>query len=109
MAYTMRQVVDRARIPLNDASKTRYSDDDLLGYANAAVKELQRERPDLFFGQFSALPGDKLIGENLPIDDRYMQPIADYVAARAELVDDEAAMQTKAGSFFALFKAAKGD
>lgn len=108
MAFTMQQVVDRARIPLNDADKVRYSDADLLGYANDAVKVLRRDRPDLFFGQFEALPGDKVLGDNLPVDDEYFPAVCDYVTARAETKDDEAALQTRATLFFNLFGAARG-
>lgn len=108
MAYTMQNVVDRARVPLNDDDKDRYSDDELLAYANDAVKVLRRERPDMFFGQFSALPGDKTLVQNLPLDDEYFPAVCDYVTARAESKDDEAALQTRAAAFFSLFSSAKG-
>ena len=108
MAYTLQQVLDRARKPLNDASKVRYPDADLLEYANDAIKELRRRRPDLFFGQYATLPADKLVGENLPVDDEFMPAVCDYVRARAEMKDDEASMQQKAATFYGLFKDAGG-
>lgn len=108
MAYTMQQVLDRARIPVNDTDKVRYTDTNGLAYANDAIKVLRRERPDLFIGQFEALPGDKAVGENLPVDDEYMPAVADYVSARWEFVDDEAAVEEKAVSFYSLFRAATG-
>lgn len=104
MAYTMQQVVDRARIPLNDADKARYSDTDLLGYANDAVLVLRAKRPDLFFGQFASLPGAKALGENLPLDDTLFPAVCDYVTARAETRDDESVLEQRAVAFFALFK-----
>lgn len=103
MAFTMQQVLDRARTPLNDASKRRYPDAALLEYANDAVRILRLRRPDLFFGQFSALPSDKALGENLPLDDDFVPAVCDYVRARAEMRDDEAALQSKAAAFFTLF------
>lgn len=105
MAYTMQVVLDRARVPLNDTDKVRYLDVDGLVYANDAVNVLKRERPDLFFGQFEALPGDKALGENLPVSDEYVSAVVDYVSARWEFRDDEAAVQQKAVTFFGLFKA----
>jgi len=103
---TLQQVLDRARIPLNDAGKDRYLDSEGLGYANDAVKVLRRERPDLFIGQFEALPGDKALGEDLPVDDEYFSPVCDYVTARWEFRDDETAVEEKAVTFFSLFKSA---
>jgi hypothetical protein len=108
MAYTMQQIVDRARIPLNDADKDRYSDDDLLAFANEAVKVLRRERPDLFFGQYEALPADKALGDALPLDDEYAESVASYVTARAETVDDEHVNTGRARLFFELFNRGVG-
>lgn len=108
MPVTMQQVIDRARVPLNDDDKVRYSDADGLVYANDAIKMLQNERPDLFFGQFEALPSDKLIGEDLPLADTYIPAVVDYVSARWEFRDDEAIVEGKATTFFGLFKASAG-
>lgn len=104
MAFTMQQVVDRAREPLNDDDKTRYSDTLLLGYANDAVLILRNKRPDFFFGQFSALPGSKVLGDNLPLPDEVFPAIADYVTARAETKNDESVLEQRAAMFFGLFK-----
>jgi len=104
VAYTIQQVVDRARGPLNDAAGTRYSDTDLLRYVNDCVMQLRRRRPDLFFGRYSALPGDKVISDALPIADEYMPAVVDYVIARAETRDDEQALQARAALFFQLFE-----
>jgi len=106
MPLTIQAVLDRARIPLNDGAKDRYTDDEGLIYANDAVKVLRRERPDLFFGQFETLPGDMELGDDLPVDDEYAPAVVDYVTARWEFRDDEAAVEGKAAAFFALFKSA---
>lgn len=106
MAFTLQQVLDRARKPLNDSSKVRYPDADLLEYANDAVRELRRRRPDLFFGQYAALPGELTSGQNLPVDDEFVSPVCDYIRARAEFKDDEASMREKAATFFKLFEGA---
>jgi hypothetical protein len=89
MAYTMQNVIDHARIPLNDSAKERYSDDTLLSYANDAVLIVRKRRPDLFLGQWSSLPSNLSVTDAFPVDDEYFPTFADYVTGRAELVDDE--------------------
>ena len=103
MATTMQQLVDSARKPLNDASKVRWPDATLLAYANDAVRRLRSKRPDLFFGQFGALPADKALGENFPLGDALIEPVCDYVRARAQTHDTESAEETKVSTFAALF------
>lgn len=104
MAYTMQQVVDKARVPINDAGKNRYSDTDLLGYANDAVLILRNRRPDLFFGRFLALPGEKALGDSFPLGDTLFPAVCDYVTARAETRNDESVLEQRASLFFGLFK-----
>ena len=104
MAYTMQQVADKSRIPLNDADKARYSDTDLLWYANDAVLILRNKRPDLFFGQFLNLPGAKALVDALPLDDILFPAVCDYVTARAETRNDESVLEQRASMLFALFK-----
>lgn len=104
MSYTMQQVANKARIPLNDADKARYPDADLLGYANDAILLLRSNRPDLFFGSFLTLPGAKALGDNMPVDDTLFPALCDYVTARAVTVDNDSALEKRAVMFFALFK-----
>jgi hypothetical protein len=89
MSYTMQNVVDKARVPLNDAAKDRYTDDALLGYANDAILVLRKRRPDLFLGRWAVLPNALALTDAFPVADEYVPIMADYVAGRAELVDDE--------------------
>ena len=114
--YKMQDVVDRGRLPLNDAkdatgsdANARYSDVVLLGYANDAVLLLRQRRPDLFFGQFEALPGPKALGDFVPIADEYFTALADYVTARAETGNDESVLEQRAALFFKLFADQSGD
>lgn len=104
MAYTMQQIVDRARIPVNDSDKSRYTDADLLAYANDAISILKLRRPDLFFGSFLALPGVKVLGDAFPLDDTIFPAVCDYVTARAETRNDESILEQRAAMFFGLFK-----
>lgn len=104
MARTYQNVIDRARLPLNDSDKTRWPDSTLLGYANDAVLLLRRFRPDLFFGQYASLPGsEQALGANIPVGDEFFPPLADYVTARALFGEDEDAVQAQAAAFFKLW------
>ena len=109
MALTIQNIVDRARVPLQDAAKVRYTDAKLLAYANDAIYTLRNKRPDLFFGSFSALPEELVIGANFPLPADYAPAVQDYVTARGEAGGAEADMEGRAAAFFALFKAGAMD
>lgn len=104
MSRTFQDVCDRARKPLNDPSKRRYPDADLLAGANDAILILRSRRPDLFFGQYASLATTEYaLGTALPVPDEFFVPVWQYVVAWAEFRDDEAAMQERAKDFYALF------
>jgi hypothetical protein len=102
----MQQVIDRARIPLNDSAKDRYSDTDLLGYANEALQRLRSVRADLFIGSLGTAFVNRTIGQTFPVDDVYAAAVADYVTARSESRDSEEELMQRATVFFSLFSAA---
>lgn len=105
MAFTFQQAVDRARVPLNDSDKDRYSDQELLAYAVDALLMLYRYRPDLFIGSFGALPSitSLALSSAFPVEDQYLPIVADYVTGRAESKDDESVDNSRASQFLALF------
>jgi len=103
MATTMQQLVDRARKPLNDNDKVRWPDATLLEYANDALLRLRSKRPDLFFGQFLNLPGAVTLANNFPLGDEFIEPVADYLRARAHTHDTEAAEEEKVAMFSKAF------
>jgi hypothetical protein len=106
MAFTYQSVVDLARIPLNDSDAVRYPDVDLLSYANHGVLAVTKRRPDLFVGNYANLPtGEALLGDTFPLPAEYVQTLADYVVARAELADDEHTNSGRAAAFAQLFGA----
>jgi hypothetical protein len=97
MAYTYQTIVDLARIPLNDSGKARYSDEQLLLFANHGMLAAAKRRPDLFIGQFNSLPnGEAVLGNPFELDPAYAEVIADYVVMRAEMMDDEHANSGRA-------------
>ena len=108
MSFTIQQIVDRARVPLNDSEKIRYPDDELLMLAQDAYLMIVRYRPDMFLGQFTALPSfsSLTLESTFPVTvDMYLPAIADYVTARAEFKDDEHIVKERAQGFYALFGA----
>ena len=107
MSFTFQQVVDRARVPLNDDSGVRWPDSELLGYAVDAYLLLRRHRPDFFVTGYASLPdfSTRALGDDFPsVGDEYLPAIADYVSARAQFKDDEPVGAERAQAFYALFR-----
>lgn len=106
MSFTYQSVVDLARIPLNDADQARYPDSTLLLFLNHGLLQILKHRPDLFIGQLAnPVEGQNGLGDAFPLPAQYMQTVADYVTARAEMTDDEHANSGRAGLFMQLFAA----
>lgn len=106
MSYTMQQVVDKGRGPINDKDKVRHDDPTLLGFARDAIHMLLVRRPDLFFGRFLALPSISSLAltDAFPVDDTLAAAVADYITARSETGNDESVIEQRASLFFDLFK-----
>jgi hypothetical protein len=100
----MQTVVDKARIPLNDADKDRYSDADLLGFVNAGIALAYKVRPDLAFGSYGTEFSELALGVTFPLPYQFQQAIADYAAFRAETKDDEAVNGGRAVLMLQLFE-----
>jgi hypothetical protein len=89
--FTVDQLFARARLPLNDADKVRHFDSEFRVYALEALQLIRKRRPDLFIGALLKPvelpdPGDGTV----PIDDAYMQSMADYITARVQMKDGDA-------------------
>ena len=87
------QAIARARLPLNDAAGTRYPDADMLTYLQEAVRLVRRLRPDAFIGSLSTDPAEglTLASTTLPVGFEHYQAVVDYMSARAQDRDDDAA------------------
>ena len=104
MPFTFQSVVDLARIPLNDADQARYPDSTLLLFLNQGMLQVLKRRPDLFIGQFARpLDGQAGLADSVPLPPEYIQTLADYVTARAEMTDDEHVNSGRAAIFMQLF------
>jgi hypothetical protein len=104
VAFTYQTIVDLARIPLNDSDKVRYSDAQLMMFANQAMLAMSKRRPDLFIGQFSSMPnGEAGLADSFPIDPSHSQQVADWITGRAEMTDDEHADSGRAAQYVNMF------
>jgi len=97
MAYKVQDVVDRALVILQDAKMVRYTEPQLLALVNDAIELAYDTRPDLRVGQYGT-PFTPLtaLTQDFPLPSRFVSPVADYVAGRAELRDDEFALDGRA-------------
>lgn len=109
MALTMQDIVDRARIPLNDAdaidANRRYPDAELLKHAKGGLQLLQFKRPDLFFGKpIATFSAEGLaLASTFPLPEQFAPALQDWVTARAQTKDDEAVNEGSAAAFYGLF------
>lgn len=97
---TAQEVIDLARVPLNDADKDRYKDPVFLRFLNAGLRMLKRTRPDLFIGSLGSGVTSLTLADTLPTPEHVDQALADYLTARAMTIDTEDT--ERVGAFFAL-------
>ncbi len=102
MAITAKDVIDSARYPINDDSKERCSDTQMLAFLINGLQILRNKRPDLFIGRYLTLPAVTAMQDELPLDPMFVPALTDYVTARAFTREDEETLQARAASFFAL-------
>jgi len=97
-------VITNSRVDLNDVAGTRYTDSQLIGFANDGIREIKKVRPDLFFNTYATALSTFVSNDNVPIDDIYVQFLKDYIVFRAGLREDEDNSINRAAAFFARFK-----
>jgi len=101
---TLQTILDVARIPLNDAGKTRYTDARALIFANAAIARAYQIRPDLKFGDYGTAFTALLVSDTFPLPFQYEQAVSDYVTGRCNTLDSEPENGARASAFMALFE-----
>lgn len=106
---TFQQIINDARVVLNDVVEdantiTRYTEAQLLGYARAALVDARRLRPDLFLSNLTAAFPAYSATDTVPIPEEYIVALTDYVVHRAEMRDDEFAVDGRAVVMFQKFK-----
>lgn len=105
MPTTFSQILSSARVVLNDTDTVkRYTDAQLLEYANDGIREIKKIRPDLFFGKYATALSTYVSTDNVPVDDLYVQFLKDYVIFRSGLREDEESSAQRSIAFFNRFK-----
>lgn len=106
MAFTVQQVLDLARLPLNDTLKVRYTDTVLLSFYNAGLLHLYEIRPDLLIGNYGVAIAPAVasgLSAAFPLSDRFALSLGDYIGGRAEMRDEDAASSGRAQALMKLF------
>jgi hypothetical protein len=81
---TFATIVSQARVLLQDTTSVRYTDAELMVYANDALKVIRRVRPDTFFNQYATAITDYTTSSNFPIGIEFEQSVRDFIVAYAE-------------------------
>jgi hypothetical protein len=98
MLATVQALLDEVRVLLLDtAVPYRYSDAELIRALNIAIMEARRLRPDLFLGSSFTLPTYTVGTDAFAIEPMYRPSFVYYVVGRAQLRDDEATQDARAG------------
>jgi hypothetical protein len=101
---TFQQIIDSARVDLQDAEKVRYTDAELIEYANDGVREAFRIRPDFRIGSFTAALPVYGLSDDVPMPETYAMLLKHYVVFRSEARDDEYNNDGRAALFMARFE-----
>ena len=97
MAVTLQNVMDEARLDMNDAQKVRVPDTSLLSYINDAMARLYVMRPDLNYGNYGNPWVDYTTSSSLfPLPLEYRPPVCNYIVMRCEVSDDPYAIEQRA-------------
>ena len=87
---TLQDVVTLARLPIVDKAGKHWDDVvDLLPNAIHGLLNAYRKRSDLFVGGVTKPTLAMTLASTFPLPDEYVQPLAEYVTARAQGYDDE--------------------
>jgi hypothetical protein len=103
MPYTMMDLVEQTRDNIDDGLAGRFTDEKLLVFANDALLRLRLYRPDMFVGSFTSLPEQLALSTAVPFPDEVVPAVIDYMCARTDLKNDEAALRARAPQFYQLF------
>ena len=101
---TFQQVIDDARVTLNDEDGVRYTAPQLMQFCNDGIQEIYRIRPDFLLGNYTAADVVYVETDTIPIPLKFQNLLNFYVVFRAELRDDEYSAESRAGAMRQLFK-----
>lgn len=96
MSIVIQDVLDLARLDVNDAGKIRETDSNWLKFANDGIARCLALRPDLNYGNYSTAYVDLGTSSVFPLPIEYRPAIAAYIVARAETADDPFVLEQRA-------------
>lgn len=100
MSFTVADVIAEAQVYLSDRAGTRYLEADLIRYVRQGYHKAVTLRPDLLiYGYSDTAPTLATTGATVPLPDHVLEALSYYVAGRAELRDDEFAVDGRAMTF----------
>jgi hypothetical protein len=105
MSRTVQELVTEARGHLQDSREPyRYQDADFIGFANSALRDIRRLRPDFFVGTFAdPFPEITALTDEWPLEETTELPVIYFFAGSAMLRDDEFAVDQRALSLVKTF------
>lgn len=99
---TMQEVFDRFIINDAEPDNLRYADADLLRYANDWLRNMRRDEPDLFYGQYLTAFTPLGLSDPFPLSEEYEPLCMAYVVALSQSRDDEFVNNGRAAQFYKL-------
>lgn len=116
---TYQQIIDDARVLLQDTEDERYSTLNLVNILNRGMLELGRIRPDAFYDLYDAnslnVPvlsaddpaptGRVALSADIGFEDQFIPPLVNYVVAVTEITDDEFTVDGRAMTLLQQFRA----
>ena len=111
MAVVMQDVLDYARLSVNDTNSSRYTDAVGMKYANYGCARALEIRPDLRMGTSSSISGgfgygpwiDLVTTSSFPLGIEYKAKIANFVVFGWQSSDDEFVNDQTAAASYQLF------
>lgn len=109
MAQSISELIATVRHQLQDTRVAyRHSDEKLVRYLNAALRDMRRLRPDLFLPDLAsttfAYTADD-VALDLPVEESYVTPFIDYLFGIISLEEDEYVEEGRAPALLARFAA----
>jgi hypothetical protein len=100
---TLQDIINSVRVDLQDVDATRYTNSQLLGFANDGIQEAFRKRPDFRLGSYKSATTTYGLTDQVPIPVQYQSLLIFYITGRAEMRDDEYAVDGRAAQLLGLF------
>jgi hypothetical protein len=103
MTIYIQDVLDLARLDLNDVEKTRNPDANMLRFANDGLAKLYTIRPDLRWGNYTTPFVPLELTDPFPLSQEYEPALCNYIVFRCETADDAFAIEQRAFQGMKLF------